>query len=102
MSFYLNTDGVVHFVSGFSAAVTIAELWGILDGLRFLQKQGYDEIIIQSDNLENVISICDSRTDALAKMALTKSETLHMFEELPLELKEILKEDCTFDIVARN
>ncbi|MBA0686137.1 hypothetical protein Goari_013753, partial [Gossypium aridum] len=94
-------------------------------------KQGYAEVIIQSDNLENVSSICKSKldgpksslismiqqilafeekwylnyipresnrvADALAKMALMKDEALHMFEEPPLEFKEILKEDCTFD-----
>ncbi|MBA0694112.1 hypothetical protein Goari_004437, partial [Gossypium aridum] len=91
----------------------------------------YAEVIIQSDNLENVISICESKfdgpksslirrvqqilafeekwslnyvpsesnrvADALAKMVLMRDETLHMFEELPLEIKEVLKEDCTFD-----
>ncbi|MBA0802531.1 hypothetical protein Gohar_012814, partial [Gossypium harknessii] len=35
--------------------------------------------------------------DALAKMALMRDEALHMFEEPPLEIKKILKEDCTFD-----
>lgn len=40
-------------------SVVVAELWGLLDGLLLLQKQGYDEVIIQSKNLENVISISD-------------------------------------------
>ncbi|KAK5772753.1 hypothetical protein PVK06_049047 [Gossypium arboreum] len=123
-----------HFDSFFVAAV--AELWGILDGLILIQKQGFVEVIIQSDNLKNVISICGSKpngpksslirriqqilafekkwflnyvpresnlvADALAKMALTRSETLHMLEDPPLEIKEIMKEDCTLDNMSRN
>ncbi|MBA0652899.1 hypothetical protein Goklo_020122 [Gossypium klotzschianum] len=30
-------------------------------------------------------------------MALMRDKALHMFEEPPSEIKEILKEDCTFD-----
>ncbi|MBA0801394.1 hypothetical protein Gohar_011762, partial [Gossypium harknessii] len=94
-------------------------------------KQGYDEVIIQSDNLENVISISESKfgspknslirriqqilafkenwslnyvpretnrvADALAKMALSSVESLHIFEDPPLEIKEILKDDNSFD-----
>ncbi|KAK5794235.1 hypothetical protein PVK06_035452 [Gossypium arboreum] len=37
-----------------------AELWGLLDELLLLQKQGYDKVIIQSDNLGNVIFINDN------------------------------------------
>ncbi|MBA0731685.1 hypothetical protein Golax_025622, partial [Gossypium laxum] len=96
-----------------------------------LQKQGYAEVIIQSNNLDNVILIRESKlngpksslirriqqilafeekwslnyvpretnrvADALAKMALISDEVLPMFEESSLEIKEILKEDCTFD-----
>ncbi|KAK5775823.1 hypothetical protein PVK06_043768 [Gossypium arboreum] len=80
---YLNTDSAIHSMFGFFAAggvirdskgkwilgynhffgnsVTVAKLWGILDGLLLLQKQGYDEIIVLSDNLENVISICENK-----------------------------------------
>ncbi|MFQ6650339.1 hypothetical protein Gotur_023412, partial [Gossypium turneri] len=43
--------------------VAVVELWGILDGLLLLQKQGYAKVIIQSDNLENVISIYESKFD---------------------------------------
>ncbi|MBA0874379.1 hypothetical protein Goshw_015778 [Gossypium schwendimanii] len=42
-------------------SVAVAELWGILDGFVLLQKQGYDEVIIQSDNFKNVISISDKK-----------------------------------------
>ncbi|KAH1106532.1 hypothetical protein J1N35_010300 [Gossypium stocksii] len=109
----------------------VVELWGILDGLLLLQKQGYAEVIIQSNNLENVISLCESKLDgpksflirriqqilafeekwslnyipresnqvanALAKMALTRSETLYTFEEPLVEIKGIMKKYCTFD-----
>ncbi|MBA0707484.1 hypothetical protein Golax_019527 [Gossypium laxum] len=74
---------------------------GILDGLFLLQKQGYDEVAIQSDNLEilakeekwclryvprEAIKI----DDALEKMALSNDEVLHMFYDLPLEIEEVL------------
>ncbi|MBA0818810.1 hypothetical protein Gohar_025536, partial [Gossypium harknessii] len=49
--------GYNHFLGKYSVAV--AELWVILDGLLLLQKQGYDEVTVQLDNLENVISICE-------------------------------------------
>ncbi|KAH1090208.1 hypothetical protein J1N35_017465 [Gossypium stocksii] len=39
-----------------------AELWGLLDGLLILQKHEYNEVIIRSDNLENVISISESKS----------------------------------------
>lgn len=138
---FLNTDGAVHPVSGLSAAggvirdnkgewilgynrflgecsIATAELWGVLDGLLILQKQGYDEVIIQSDNIENVISINDNKmgdsknslirriqqvlafekkwslnyaprdtnrvADALAKRALSSSESLNIIEDPPV------------------
>ncbi|MBA0736917.1 hypothetical protein Gogos_010405, partial [Gossypium gossypioides] len=68
------------------------------------RNKGYAEVIIQANNLENVISIRERKlnetnrvADTLAKMALINDEVLHMFEEPSLEIKEILKEDCTFD-----
>ncbi|KAH1038673.1 hypothetical protein J1N35_040416 [Gossypium stocksii] len=84
MCVFLNTDGAIHSVFSFSAAggaicnskgewivgynrflgkcsVATTELWGLLDGLLILQKQGYNEVIISSDNLENVISISGNK-----------------------------------------
>ncbi|MBA0619102.1 hypothetical protein Godav_028340, partial [Gossypium davidsonii] len=129
-------DGKGKWILGYNRflgkySVAVAELWGILDGLLLLQKQGYDEVTVQLDNLENVISICESKlggpknslirriqqilafeekwlliyvpretnraADALAKMGLLSGETLHMFEDPPLEIKEISKDDNTFD-----
>ncbi|XP_016755376.1 uncharacterized protein [Gossypium hirsutum] len=52
----LKTDGVVHSVSDLSAAGG---------------KQGYNEVIIRSDNLENVISISESKAGG-SKNALIK------------------------------
>ncbi|MBA0673623.1 hypothetical protein Goklo_024898, partial [Gossypium klotzschianum] len=94
-------DGKGKWILGYNRflgkySVAVAELWGILDGLLLLQKQGYDEVTVQLDNLENVISICET-ADALAKMGLLSGETLHMFEDPPLEIKEISKDDNTFD-----
>ncbi|KAK5771112.1 hypothetical protein PVK06_047287 [Gossypium arboreum] len=105
-------------------SIAIAELWGVLDGLLILQKQGYDEVIIQSNNIENVISINDNKmgdsknslirriqqvlafekkwslnyaprdtnqvADALAKRALSSTESLNIIEDPPLEIKKIL------------
>ncbi|KAK5771936.1 hypothetical protein PVK06_048192 [Gossypium arboreum] len=104
---------------------------GLLDGLFFLQKQGYDKVIIHTDNLENVIFISDSKhggpknspirriqqilafeenlslnyvpretnrvADALAKMALSSAESLNLFEDPPLEIKEIFKNENSLD-----
>ncbi|MBA0783461.1 hypothetical protein Gotri_001170 [Gossypium trilobum] len=86
MCFYVNTDGVVQKNIGLSAIrgvirdnmgkwilgynrflekcfVFTAELYGFLDGLTLLQKQGYDRVLIQSDNLEMVKTICDRKLD---------------------------------------
>ncbi|KAA3479931.1 reverse transcriptase [Gossypium australe] len=103
-SIFLNTDGVVHPVSGLSTAgsvirnskgewilgynrslgecsVVTAELWGLLDGLHILQKQGYDELIIQSDNLENVISIGDRKSGDPKNSLIRRIEQILVFEE---------------------
>ncbi|MBA0868542.1 hypothetical protein Goshw_015355 [Gossypium schwendimanii] len=39
-----------------------AELWDLLDGLFIVQKQGYNEFIIRSDNLKNVIYTSESKS----------------------------------------
>ncbi|MBA0874214.1 hypothetical protein Goshw_013595, partial [Gossypium schwendimanii] len=36
------------------------ELWGILDGLVLLQRQGYNKIVIHSNSLQVIKGICDS------------------------------------------
>ncbi|MBA0876193.1 hypothetical protein Goshw_014361, partial [Gossypium schwendimanii] len=48
---------------GVDLVLFVAELCGILDGLLLLQKQGYDEIVIQSDNLEVIGTIGDSKLE---------------------------------------
>ncbi|MFQ6657218.1 hypothetical protein Gotur_026992 [Gossypium turneri] len=35
--------------------------------------------------------------DPLAKMALLNDKSLHMFEDPPLDITEILKDDSSFD-----
>ncbi|MBA0778418.1 hypothetical protein Gotri_006285 [Gossypium trilobum] len=90
----LNTDGAVHSVSGLSAAggvirnnkgewilgynrffgkcsAATVELWGLLDRLLIVQKQGYNEVIIRSDNLKNVIYTSESKSGG-SKNALIK------------------------------
>ncbi|KAK5772900.1 hypothetical protein PVK06_049202 [Gossypium arboreum] len=77
---YLNNDGAVHLDSGFAAtggvvrdksgnwiigfhrflgkcSIFDAELWGILDGLKLVQRKAYDQVIIFSDCLEVVKAI---------------------------------------------
>ncbi|MBA0788548.1 hypothetical protein Gotri_026056 [Gossypium trilobum] len=86
MCFSLNTDDVVHSGSSLSAASGVirdgkgnwilgynrylgkcstffVELWGILDSLNLLQKQGYNEVIIQSDKLKVVVAINNSKPE---------------------------------------
>ncbi|KAH1048763.1 hypothetical protein J1N35_039547 [Gossypium stocksii] len=41
--------------------IATAELCGLLDELIIVQKQSYNEVIIRSDNLENVISIYEGK-----------------------------------------
>ncbi|KAG8496150.1 hypothetical protein CXB51_009411 [Gossypium anomalum] len=104
MCFYFNTDGATHSVSGFSAArgviydgkgqwilgynrhlgkctTAVAELWGILDGLLLLQKQGYAEAIIQSDSLENVLSLRDSKFDGSMSSLIRRIHQILAYEE---------------------
>lgn len=158
MCFYLNIDGVVHSSFGFSTSggvirdgkgdwimgynrflgkcsVVVAELQDILDGLLFLQKQGYDEVIIQSNNIKNIVSISDKKIEgskttllkriqqiiafeekwplsyvpresnriaSLTKTGLSSDEVLHMFEDPPLKIKEILKEKSSPDNLVMN
>ncbi|MBA0748199.1 hypothetical protein Gogos_005046 [Gossypium gossypioides] len=94
----LNTDGAVHSVSSLFAAggvirnnkgewilgynrflekcfVATTELWGLLDGLLIVQKQGYNET--------------NRVADALAKMALSSGDSLRIFEVSPIRIKEI-------------
>ncbi|KAH1128923.1 hypothetical protein J1N35_000301 [Gossypium stocksii] len=50
---------------GASNQVFDAELWGILDGLKIVQRRGHVHVTIQSDSLEVVKSIlCSSSTDS--------------------------------------
>ncbi|KAH1033471.1 hypothetical protein J1N35_045645 [Gossypium stocksii] len=77
MYVFLNTDGAVHSVSGLSAA----ELWGLLDGLLIAQKQGYNEVIIRLDNLENVISIRDSQSSVSSNVLIRRIQQVLASEE---------------------
>ncbi|KAK5772878.1 hypothetical protein PVK06_049178 [Gossypium arboreum] len=82
---YINTDGAVHLDSSFAAARGVvrdksgnwitgfhrflgkfsifdAELWGILGGLKLVQRRGYDQILIYSDCLKVVKAIIGRST----------------------------------------
>lgn len=92
---FLNTDGAVERVIGLSTTGGVVrdemrkwilgynrflgkcsafdtELWVILDGLLLLQKQGYDKITIQLDNLEVVKTICDNRSVQRCSFMITR------------------------------
>ncbi|MBA0687417.1 hypothetical protein Goari_014960 [Gossypium aridum] len=45
-------------------SIFYVELWGILEGLKFIQRRGHDKVIIQSDNLEVVKDILGSVSTA--------------------------------------
>ncbi|MBA0831051.1 hypothetical protein Goarm_015541, partial [Gossypium armourianum] len=85
-SIFLNTDGVVQLESENATAGGVvhdanrdwifgynrrlgkcsifnAELWGILEGLRLIQRRGHNEVIIQSDSLEVVKAILESTSN---------------------------------------
>ncbi|XP_040960272.1 uncharacterized protein [Gossypium hirsutum] len=46
-------------------SIFYVELWGILEGLKLIQRRGHDKVIIQSDNLEVVKDILGSVSTAL-------------------------------------
>ncbi|MFQ6636847.1 hypothetical protein Gotur_012852 [Gossypium turneri] len=99
---YLNTDSVVHSVSGLSAAGGV-----IRDGKRkwilgpILLGPNFGALHLTFEEKWSLIYILretNRAADALAKMALLSDKTLHMFEDPPLEIKEILKDDSTLII----
>ncbi|KAH1096691.1 hypothetical protein J1N35_013612 [Gossypium stocksii] len=84
---HLFTDGAMQLDLGFAAAEVVirdmkglwitgfyrflgkcsafnAELWGILEGLKLLQRLGYDHVIIRSDSLEVVKGIHEAPLNA--------------------------------------
>ncbi|MBA0833239.1 hypothetical protein Goarm_017566 [Gossypium armourianum] len=81
MCVFLNTDGAVHYVSAFSAAggvICNSKGKWILGYNRIFgkcSKQGYDEVIIQSNNLENVISISESKLGGPKKLLNKEDST---------------------------
>ncbi|MBA0811238.1 hypothetical protein Gohar_003160 [Gossypium harknessii] len=72
----LNTDGVVHSVLGLSAAGG-----GLLDGLLIVQKQGYNEAIIRSDNLKNVIYTSESKSSGSKNALIRRIQQVLASEE---------------------
>ncbi|MBA0572486.1 hypothetical protein Golob_002826 [Gossypium lobatum] len=108
---------------GVDLVLFVAELWGILDGLLLLKKQGYDEIVIQSDNLEVIGTIGDSKLERsnstlvrriqhilsnkekwFLRYVLRESnnEDLHIFDVPPITIQEVLKEENTGDNLFIN
>ncbi|MBA0768672.1 hypothetical protein Gotri_017457 [Gossypium trilobum] len=102
-SIFLNTDGVVQLESENATAGGVVhdangdwifgynrhlrkcfifnvELWGILEGLRLIQRRGHNEVIIQSDSLEVVKAILES-TSTEANLALIRRIQSILFQE---------------------
>ncbi|MBA0813389.1 hypothetical protein Gohar_027245 [Gossypium harknessii] len=107
-----------------------------LDGLLLIQKQGYDEVVIQSNNLDVVKIVGNNKfersnfalirrnqqillneekwfleyilrefnkaANAITKIASLDDEDLHMFEDPPMAIKEILQEDSIRGTVSMN
>ncbi|MBA0841108.1 hypothetical protein Goarm_003622 [Gossypium armourianum] len=105
---FLNTDGAVQLESKNAAAGGVvhdangdwifgynhrlgkcsifnAELMGILEGLRLIQRRGHDEVIIQSDSLEAVKAILES-TSTEANSTLIRRIQSILFQEKQLFL----------------
>ncbi|KAK5840856.1 hypothetical protein PVK06_009761 [Gossypium arboreum] len=68
-----------HFLGKCSVATT--ELWGLLDGLLIAQKQDYNEVIIRSDNLENVILISGSKAGGSNNALIKRIQQILASEE---------------------
>ncbi|KAK5839685.1 hypothetical protein PVK06_008512 [Gossypium arboreum] len=96
---FLNTDGAVQLDTGIAAARGIvrdnesnwiagfhrfigkfsvfdAEIWGILDGLRFVQRRGHDQVIILSNCLEVVKSIIGSSSTSSNSTLIRRIHTI--------------------------
>ncbi|MBA0619103.1 hypothetical protein Godav_028340, partial [Gossypium davidsonii] len=117
-----HTDDSVHSVSGFSTvggvirdgkgkwilgynrflgkySVAVAEFESKLGGPKNSLIRRIQQILAFEEKwlLIYVPRETNRAADALAKMGLLSGETLHMFEDPPLEIKEISKDDNTFD-----
>ncbi|KAK5787192.1 hypothetical protein PVK06_041845 [Gossypium arboreum] len=111
---FLNTDGVVQLDTGFAAAGGIvrdkdgnwiagfhrfigkcsvfdAELWGIFDGLRLVQKRGHNQVIILSDSLEVVKAITESSSTSSNSALIRRIHTM-LSQETRWILRFILRE----------
>ncbi|MBA0636872.1 hypothetical protein Godav_005412 [Gossypium davidsonii] len=122
MCVFLNTDGVVYSMSGFAASggvtrkskgkwilgynrflgkcsVAVAELESKLGGPKNSLIRRIQQILAFEEkwSLIYVPRETNRAADALEKMALLSDESLHMFEDPPLEITEILKDDSSFD-----
>ncbi|MBA0651924.1 hypothetical protein Goklo_019217, partial [Gossypium klotzschianum] len=101
--FFLNTDGVVQLESenatsggvvhdangdwifGYNrrrgkCSIFNAELWGILEGLKLIQRRGHNEVIIQSVSLEVVKAILES-TSTEANLTLIRRIQSILFQK---------------------
>ncbi|MBA0726628.1 hypothetical protein Golax_002444, partial [Gossypium laxum] len=57
-----------------------AKLWGILEGLRLIQRRGHDEVIIQSDSFKVVKAVLES-TSTETNSALIRRMQSILFQE---------------------
>ncbi|MBA0600746.1 hypothetical protein Gorai_003946, partial [Gossypium raimondii] len=62
-------------------SVVATELWGILDGLHILQKQGYNEVTIHSDSLEVVAAISNNKPKRTNSALIRRIQQIFVNEE---------------------
>ncbi|MBA0561534.1 hypothetical protein Golob_018353 [Gossypium lobatum] len=79
-------------------SIFYAELWGILEVLKLIQRRGHDKLIIQSDNLEVVKDILRSVFTASNLVFIRRIQSILVLENqwcllyIPIEQNQVA--DC--------
>ncbi|MFQ6670443.1 hypothetical protein Gotur_035359 [Gossypium turneri] len=70
---FLNTDGAVQLMSGRAVigGVVRNELWGILDGLKLIQRRGHSKVVIHSGSLK-VVKVIHGNVSKISNSALIR------------------------------
>lgn len=82
--------GIYQFLR--KCSIFAVELWGILNGLILLQKEGHDRVFIQSDNLEVIKAICDRQLVG-ASISLVRRIQQILFHEDKWFVRYIFREE---------
>ncbi|MBA0809845.1 hypothetical protein Gohar_025460, partial [Gossypium harknessii] len=89
-------DGTGDWVIGYNRflgnySIFDAEFWGILDGLKLIQRRGHSNVVIHFDSLEKVNEFKiypmeeNQCADYLAKLAFERKEDLQLVETLQMQ-----------------